>query len=154
MRYSVIVEFTRKMEREYDNSDDEGYLIVPTDDDEFTESEIEDNKPDFEFPGLDYSQFDDGTGCGFGSYDFAGVLGEKAMQELMRKLCLEVTEDKTMGTIGAPGCGLGMVPNILCRGCEDDSGSVEAFITPIPTKREMKKLNWNDAKKRLAALAA
>lgn len=151
MLYSVIVDFCVKMRRS-DDDDEDGPTL--SDDDPFTESEIEDNKPDFDFPRLDYTQFDDGAGCGFGSYDWSGVLGPKAMQELAQKLCLEVTDDQSMGTIGAPGCGWGSVPNIICRGCWDNDGWVEAFITPIPTEREAKKLSWEQAKEKLKALAA
>ena len=148
MRYSVIVDFTHKMQREYDDDDEQ-----LTDDDDFTDAEIERNKPGFDFPGLDYTQFDDGTGCGFGSYDWAGVLGPKAMQKLAQELCLEVTDERSMGTLGAPGCGLAVVPNIICRGTHPDcDGWVDAFITPIPTEREMHKLDWEGAKEKLKAL--
>lgn len=153
MQFSVIVEFSKHIDRDY-KYDDEGDLTAGFEDEDFTEDEIEDNKPEFEFPGLDYTQFDDGMGSGYGSYDWSGVLDSKAMRKLMKKLCLEVTDEQSMGTIGAPGCGWGNVPNIICRGCETDSGWVEAFVTPIPSEREVKRISWEGAKKKLAAMAA
>lgn len=153
MRYSVIVQFTRHIDREY-TYDDDGELTSGFDDEDFTKDEIRKNKPDFKFRGLAYTQFDDGRGCGYGDYDWSGVLTETAMKKLMQKLCLEVTDEKSMGTIGAPGCGYVQVPNIIMRGSEDDCIFVDAFVTPIPTEREAKKLTWETAKQNLAALAA
>lgn len=145
MRYSVIVNFTVYMDDpdEWDCDEDK-----PSENEEFTKAQVEHNKPSFEFPGLEYTQFDDGTGCEYGSYDYMGVLGPKAMRKLMEELLLEVTDDLSMGTMGAPGCGIGVVPNIICR-VDSDDGWTEAFITPIPTELETRKLDWEGAKEKL-----
>jgi len=91
---------------------------------------------------------------------FCAVLTRKQFDRFIEALCLTAEDVETMGSLGAPGCGLGIVPAISFRGPDDDPACVSgAYVTPIfeplterKNHRELTEDDWNRIKRAVLTL--
>ena len=64
---------------------------------------------------------------------FCAVLTKEQFVEFIDHTGLFAEETETMGSVGAPGFGVGWAPAISFRG-EDEDAIQSAYVTPLPTR--------------------
>lgn len=83
-----------------------------------------------------------------------GLLSRDAFDDLCCRLGLQAEDVETMGSLGAPGFGVGWSPAISFRAA-DTAAIVEAYVTPVPefeATREPNPKAWDRVKKAVLAV--
>jgi len=82
---------------------------------------------------------------------FCAILTRKQFEKFLEQLCLTAEDVETMGSLGAPGCGLGFAPAVSFRGPDDPACEMNAYVTPLPEplkkKKKHRQLNEDDWKR-------
>jgi hypothetical protein len=84
---------------------------------------------------------------------WCGLLNREQFDEFIGHCGLVAESTETMGSIGAPGFGLGWAPAISFRG--DDSDSIQsAYVTPLPevSKEACGEDDWRRVKSAVLAV--
>lgn len=74
------------------------------------------------------------------------VLTRKQFENFVNDACLVAEKTPTMGSLGAPGLGLGLSPAVSFRG-DDQDAILSAYVTPFPDRdevtRELTEHDWD-----------
>jgi len=72
---------------------------------------------------------------------WCALLTKDQFTEFVETIGLVAEDVRTMGSIGAPGCGFGCAPAISFNDSGDVRAILNAYVTPIP---ETKKQDWTE----------
>src|SRR4029077_10041230 len=67
---------------------------------------------------------------------WCAVLSQQQFQDFVDHTNLHAQDVRTMGSLGAPGCGFGWAPAFCFRG-DDDDAMLDAYVTPLASAAEM-----------------